>query len=111
MCGACAVLSNAPDWVDRVGNPEGIGHHEDMTRGAERQRRVAMVNLLLWPMRMRLADLGDNVSLRSPTGGVEIVAGLAHVWAAADRMSSMAVDPLDVGQIENLEGAGDAGSS
>jgi hypothetical protein len=38
MCGACAVLNNAPDWVDRVGNPEGIGHSENLTRGAERHR-------------------------------------------------------------------------
>ena len=26
MCGACGVLGGGPDWVDRVGNPEGVSH-------------------------------------------------------------------------------------
>jgi hypothetical protein len=103
MCGACAVLNNAPDWVDRVGNPEGVGHGENLTRSGERQRRVALVNLLLQSTRIRLFDLGNNLSLQGPTGRVEIVEGLAHVWAAADRLSSQLVDPLDLEQLETLE--------
>jgi hypothetical protein len=103
MCGACAVLNSAPDWVDRVGNPDGIGHSENLTRGAERHRRVGLVNLLLRPTRMKLFDLGSNLSLQGPTGRVEIVEGLAHVWAAADRLSSDLVDPLDVEQLEIIE--------
>jgi hypothetical protein len=106
MCGACAVLNNAPDWVDRVGNPEGIGHGDNLTRGAERHCRVAFINLLLRPTRMKLFDLGNNLSLQSPTGRVEIVEGLAHVWAAADRLSSRPVDPLDLEQIEAIESLG-----
>ncbi len=107
MCGACAVLNNAPDWVDRVGNPDGIGHGDGLTRGAERQRRVGFINLLLQPTRMKLFDLGNNLSLQSPTGRVEIVEGLAHIWAAADRLSSHPVDPLDLEQIEAIESLGD----
>jgi hypothetical protein len=107
MCGACAVLNNAPDWVDRVGNPEGIGHGENLTRGAERHRRVGFINVLLRPTRMKLFDLGNNLSLQSPTGRVEIVEGLAHVWAAADRLSTHPVDPLDVEQIEAIESLAD----
>jgi hypothetical protein len=103
MCGACAVLNNAPDWVDRVGNPEGVGHTQSLTRGAERQRRVDLVNLLLQPTQMKLFDLGNNLSLQSPTGRVEIVEGLSHVWAAADRLSSQLVDPLDLEQLEAIE--------
>jgi hypothetical protein len=105
MCGACAVLGNAPDWVDRVGNPDGVGHSEDLTRIAERQRRVGLVNLLLEPTRMKLLDLGNNLSLRGPTGRVEIVDGLAHVWATADRLSDQLVDPLDIEQLEAIERA------
>jgi hypothetical protein len=103
MCGACAVLNNAPDWVDRVGNPDGIGHSENLTRGAERQRRVGLVNLLLRPTRMKLFDLGNTLSLQGPTGRVEIVEGLAHVWAAADRLSPDWVDPLNIEQLEIIE--------
>ena len=105
MCGACAVLGSAPDWVDRVGNPEGVGHSENLTRIAERQRRVGLVNLLLEPTRMKLLDLGNNLSLRGPTGRVEIVDGLAHVWATADRLSDQLVDPLDIEQLEMIERA------
>jgi hypothetical protein len=103
MCGACGVLNNAPDWVDRVGNPDGIGHSENLTRGAERQRRVGLVNLLLRPTRMKLFDLGNTLSLQGPTGRVEIVEGLAHVWAAADRLSHDLVDPLNIEQLEIIE--------
>jgi hypothetical protein len=103
MCGACAVLYNAPDWVDRVGNPEGIGHGENLTRGAERQRRVELVNLLLRPTRMKLFDIGNSLSIQGPTGRVEIAEGLAHVWAAADRLSTHLVDPLDTEQLEIIE--------
>jgi len=103
MCGACAVLGNAPDWADRVGNSEGIGHSGNLTRAAERQRRVELVNLLLAPNRMKLFDLGNNFSLQAPTGRVEIVEGLAHIWAAADRLSLDLVDPLSIELLEALE--------
>ena len=109
MCGACAVLNNAPDRVDRVGNPEGIGHSENLTRGAQRHRRVELVSLLLRPTRMKLFDLGNNLSLQAPTGRVEIVEGLAHVWAAADRLSPSPVDPLDIEQLSAIKSLCDAG--
>jgi hypothetical protein len=50
MCGACAVLNNAPDWVE----------------------------------------------------------GLAHIWAAADRLSTDPIDPLNLDQIEAIERSGHA---
>jgi hypothetical protein len=108
MCGACAVLSGGPDWVDRVGNPDGVGHDENLTRAAERQRRVTLVNLLLRPSRTQLSDLGSRLTLRGPTGQVELVESLSHVWAAADKMSTASVDPLDPAQLENLRVAGQA---
>lgn len=40
MCGACGVLGGGPDWVDRVGNPEGVSHGPNLTRTAERQRSL-----------------------------------------------------------------------
>jgi hypothetical protein len=54
---------------------------------------------------MKLLDLGNNLSLRGPTGRVEIVDGLAHVWATADRLSGQLVDPLDIEQLEAIERA------
>ena len=106
MCGACAVLSGGAEWVDRVGNPDGVGHSESLTRGAERQRRMQLVNLLLRPTRLRLVDVNSTLSLQSPTGAVEIVDSLSHIWPAADRMlSSPLVDPLDDAQIKDIERA------
>jgi hypothetical protein len=105
MCGACGVLNGGPDWVDRVGNPEGVSHRPDLTRTAERQRRIALANLLLKPRRLQLSDLGSGLILRGPTGVTEIVEVLAHVWTAADRMSPPGIDPLDIEQIESFESA------
>ena len=94
------------EWVDRVGNPDGVGHAESLTRGAERQRRVQLVNLMLRPTRLRLVDLNSTLSLHAPTGGAQIVDTLSHIWAAADRMRSPPlVDPLDDAQIEAIERA------
>jgi hypothetical protein len=95
MCGACGAISGGPDWIDRVGNPEGASHPADLTRGAERQRRIALVNIVLRPHRLELSDFGAGLSLRGPTGQTELVESLAHVWMAADRLSSSLIDPLD----------------
>ena len=104
MCSACGVLGGGPDWIDRVGNPDGVGHHHDLTRGAERQRRAALVNLLLWPSRMMLVDHGNQLSVRGPTGRTELVESLSHVWAAADKLSGRPIDLLDPEQIESFYG-------
>lgn len=105
MCGACGVLGGGPDWVDRVGNPNGVGYRQGLTRTAERQRRVALVNLLLKPSRIELADLGTLLCLRGPTGAGVIVESLSHVWAAADRMSSSLIDPLDPVLLDRIDQA------
>ena len=94
MCGACGVLGGGPDWIDRVDNRDGIGHRAGLTRGAERQRRVHLVNLLLKANRSQLADCGALV-LRGPTGRSEVVDSLAHVWTAVERIGQEPVDPLD----------------
>jgi hypothetical protein len=103
MCGACGAISGGPDWIDRVGNPEGVSHRPDLTRGAERQRRIALVNMLLRPSRLQLFDTGSSLALRGPTGRTELVETLAHVWTAADRISSSPIDPLDHHLLEQLE--------
>ncbi len=95
MCGACGVIGGGPDWIDRVGNPDGVSYRSEVTRGAERQRRIDTVNLVLWQHRIKLSDLGAGLQLRGPTGSTELVESLAHVWMAADRLSPSTIDPLD----------------
>jgi hypothetical protein len=102
MCGACGAISGGPDWIDRVGNPEGISHEPELTRAAERQRRISIVNLVLRPYRLHLSDAGASLALHAPTGRTELVESLAHVWTAADRISSATIDPLDEWLLEAL---------
>ena len=104
MCGACGAISGGPDWIDRVGNPDGVSHLPDLTRGAERQRRIAIVNLVLRPHRLTLSDFGSGLALRGPTGRTELVESLAHVWSAADKMTASVVDPLDERLLETIAG-------
>jgi len=103
MCGACGAIGGGTDWIDRVGNPDGASHAPDLTRGAERQRRIAVANLLLAPHRLCLSDFGASLVLRSLTGGSEIVESLAHVWSAADRLSPSVIDPLDNRVLDMIE--------
>jgi hypothetical protein len=105
MCGACGILGGGPDWIDRVGNPDGVGHNEDLTRGAERQRRINLVNLLLRESRCLLIDTGTFMVLRGPTGRTEVVTTLMHVWASVDRVASRRFDPLDAALLGNLGAA------
>ena len=102
MCGACGVLSGGPDWIDRVDNPDGIGHGDGLTRGAERQRRVDLVNLLLRSRRSQVVDLGTLMVLRGSTGRSEIVDSLKHVWTTVERVEGEPVDPLDPGLLAAL---------
>jgi hypothetical protein len=96
MCGACGILSGGRDWVDRVGSPTGSGGDGDLTRIAERQRRIALANMLLRDSGIRIVDANGSLMLRSPTGRHEIVDSLMHVWSAADRLTDMRIDVLDL---------------
>ncbi|HET7716892.1 MAG TPA: hypothetical protein VFK86_14810 [Bauldia sp.] len=104
MCGACGILGGGPDWLDRVDNPAGVPHGSGLTLVAERQRRVALVNLLLETKALRLREFGRRMVVAAPTGGAEIVDDLRHVWMQADRMADGGVDPLDTRVIDRLAG-------
>ena len=104
MCGACGILSGGPDWIDRVDNPDGVGHKQSLTRAAERQRRIHLVNLMLQADRSQVVDLGNLMVLRGPTGRSEVVSSLMHVWAAVDRVGGRPIDPLDYSLLQSLCG-------
>lgn len=104
MCGACGVISGGPDWIDKVNNPDGVGHKDDLTYGAERQRRIRMVNLLLQENGSKVVDLGSITMLQGATGRAEVVSSLSYVWTAVDRVGSRPVDPLDRSLLRRLAG-------
>jgi len=105
MCAACGVLGGGPDWLDRPAGEDQRG----TPSGAERQRRIALVNLLLAGPRLRLRAFGPYMVLDSPTGRTEIVEDLRHVWLQADRMNAAHVDPLDPEFLEALGGESSGG--
>jgi hypothetical protein len=89
MCAACGVIGDGPDWIDQG---EGAG---GASRVALRHQRLRLVDLFLRTRRIRLEDAGAAIVLRGPTGRSEVVANLAHVWAAVERLGLDPVDPLD----------------
>jgi hypothetical protein len=103
MCGACGVLGGGPDWIDRAGNPDGIGNAAGVTAGAERQRRIRLVNLVLQGSGSKVIDVGSATVVRGPTGRHEVVRDLMHVWAAADRVGPRPVDPLSPAFLVRLD--------
>jgi len=105
MCGACGILGGGPDWLDRVDNPAGVPSGPGLTLAAERQRRVALVNLLLAPKRLSLREFGRRMVIASPTGRAEIVDDLRHVWVEADRMIDGGIDPLNPALLKAIGGA------
>ena len=102
MCAACGVLSGTPDWMDRAGNPEGIGGKENETRRGERQKLVKMVNILLSPGKAKISDFGEKLIIKGPTGKTKIVDILGHVWVEADNIGLRLVDPLDEAFLEMI---------
>ncbi len=94
MCGACGVLSGGSEWLERAGNPDGIGADARVTRVAERQKRIQLVNKLLARTGAKLRDFGSKLMPQGPTGQTKMVNDLAHVWVAADAIGLKQVDPL-----------------
>jgi hypothetical protein len=91
MCGACGILAGGADWTDPVEGPLDAGR----PRLAERQRRIALVNVILAFSGVRLAGQGGQLIVRSPTGRTKIVTDLAHVWPAAEWLGHATIDPLN----------------
>ena len=75
-----------------------------MTRLAERQRRIALVNRLLARSGVRLSEQGRQLIVQSRTGRTKLVTDLAHVWAAADLLGRAGMDPLDEDFLAGLDG-------
>jgi hypothetical protein len=93
MCGACGLLANGSDWLDRADDVQ--PGRSRLTALAERQRRIALVNRLLEITGVRIREQGRQLVVRGPTGRTMIVTDLAHVWAAVDVLGGPLLDPLD----------------
>jgi hypothetical protein len=109
MCSLCGILGVNEHWADAVARPgvytRNLGGVE---RRRERARRVSVANKVLAPFAMRLADWqGTSFVVSTFTGRSEIIEDLGHLWAAAERLSARACDPLDPELIARMEAVAD----
>ena len=107
MCALCGSLGGAEHWADAHARPGQFTRNTGpLERRRERARRVAAANRVLGPLGLGLSDWqGSAFLLSTRTGKTEIVDGLAHLWAAADRLLGRAADPLDPDLLARLEAA------
>jgi hypothetical protein len=105
MCGLCGVLGGPRHWTDAPARPGVFTRNTDeMQRRRERRNRVAQLGRVLRHYGVRLEDWqASSFVLSNRTGSSELVDDLAHLWAAADRLSGSACDPLDAGLLDALE--------
>ena len=62
----------------------------------ERARRVALVNTILAPLRVRVSDWqASSYIVSSSTGRREIVPDIQAVWTAVEKLTGRPLDPLD----------------
>ncbi len=101
MCGLCGELGGAGGWADGVA--AGASAVPWLRRRA-RRRRVALGNHVLHRYGLRLEDWqGRDYLLRKRTGATVRVDTLADLWAKADILAGMAIDPLDPALLDALD--------
>jgi hypothetical protein len=93
MCGLCGVFGVAGHWTDGSAG----------TR-AERQHRIDVANRYLALRGLKLAEWSGRFTLSGPTGGLEVVDHFGTLWPAAERLTGRPCDPLDLQDIEAIEG-------
>ena len=105
MCGLCGVLGGPRHWTDAPARPGVFTRNTDeMQRRRERRNRVLQIDRVLRHYGVRLEDWqASSFVLSNRTGSSELVDDLAHLWAAAERLSGSACDPLDADLIDALE--------
>jgi hypothetical protein len=96
MCDVCAVFGVGEHWSDAGLKVHAIFPVEDIRHyRTERRFRVALINRLVEPHGLTCGDWdGDAFVLTDRRGRSKVVPHLGDVWAAAERLSGRALDPL-----------------
>lgn len=96
MCGLCGLLGEDIHWSDPLG--------DGLPRRRERLRRIAAINRVLAPLRLKVEDFqGTAYLLLGATGRQELASGLDQLWSLAESMTGRAADPLDPALLRSLE--------
>ena len=97
MCALCGVLGGQDHWTEPL-RREGVyvRFSDPAERRRERARRISEANRILSLFALSLEDWqADSYILRTRTGKSEIVADLAALWPAAEKLAGRPLDPLD----------------
>ena len=96
MCSLCGVLGGRAHWSDSAGHPDAFPAGTQLTRRAERQHRTRLANTVLAHYGLTLKDwTGASYVLATRTGRTAMVENLTEIWAAAEKLTGNACDPLD----------------
>ncbi|ROL83448.1 hypothetical protein BLX41_00545 [Pseudomonas protegens] len=96
MCGLCGLLGEDVHWSDPLG--------DELPRRRERLRRIAAINRVLAPLRLKVEDFqGSAYLLLGATGRQELASGLEQLWSLAESMLGRPLDPLDPVLLKHLE--------
>ncbi|SEQ24940.1 hypothetical protein [Pseudomonas sp. NFPP19] len=96
MCGLCGLLGEDVHWSDPLG--------DELPRRRERLRRIAAINRVLVPLRLKVEDFqGSAYLLLGATGRQELASGLEQLWSLAESLLGRPLDPLDPVILKHLE--------
>lgn len=109
MCALCGVLGGKDHWTEPL-KRDGVyvRFSDPAQRRRERALRIGEANAILGLFGLSLDDWHANsYVLRTWTGKSEVVADLAALWPAAEKLAGRGLDPLAedvVGRRERLNG-------
>lgn len=96
MCGLCGLLGEDLHWSDPLG--------DTLPRRRERLRRIAAINQVLAPFRLKVSDVqGSAYLVQGATGRQELASGLEQLWQQAEAILGRPLDQLDPRILDHLE--------
>ena len=105
MCALCGVLGGKDHWTEPL-RREGVYVRaaDPAARRRERALRIKRANVMLGLFGLTLADWqADAYLLSTRTGKTEVVADLAALWPAAEKLAGRPLDPLDAEALARAE--------
>ncbi|MCQ2992524.1 hypothetical protein NLO88_00950 [Pseudomonas syringae] len=96
MCGLCGLLGEDVHWSDPLGS--------ELPRRRERLRRIAAINRVVAPFRLKVEDFqGSSYLLLGATGKQALASGLDQLWEKAELLIGRQLDPLDPVVLDHLQ--------
>lgn len=96
MCGLCGLIGEDAHWSDPLDT--------HLPGRRERLRRIASINQVVAPFRLKINDVqGAAYLVQGATGKQGIASGLEQLWKVAEEIVNRRLDPLDPVILDHLE--------